>query len=86
MKCRKRIDVIETGPRIRSGTESGGYLLPAQAVTGIEAARARLRLLCGTWEPIASMRRENSQWWTHEEESTEARRRGGSARSSEEAQ
>ena len=57
----------------------------ARAVTGMKAARARLRLLCGTWEPPASLRREKSKWKTHEDESTDARRRGGRARSSEEA-
>jgi len=49
-------------------------LLTARAVTGMKAARAQCRLLCGTWEPLASMRRENSKWWTHEEESTDAGR------------
>ena len=42
-------------------------------------------LLCGTWEPIASMPRENSEWPTHEGQSTDAGRRDGRVRSSDEA-
>src|SRR6266498_3579297 len=49
------------------GRKLEGYLLTARVVTGMKAARAQLRLLCRTWEPIASMRRENSKWRTHEE-------------------
>jgi hypothetical protein len=62
MKCRNESDVIETGLSIQPGTKSGRGLLAAQTVTGIEAARARFRLLCGTWEPLVPMPRENSQW------------------------
>ena len=32
--------------------ESGGSLFTAQAVSGMEVARARVRLLHGTWEPV----------------------------------
>jgi hypothetical protein len=35
--------------------ESGGFLLAGQVVSGAEVARARFRLRCGTWEPLASM-------------------------------
>src|SRR6266498_4784096 len=59
------------------GRKLEGYLLTARVVTGMKAARAQLRLLCRTWEPIASMRRENSKWRTHEEPSTDAKRRDG---------
>jgi hypothetical protein len=52
MKCRKRIDDIETGRGSFSRDEPGGDLLTAQAVSGIKAARALLRLWCGTWEPV----------------------------------
>src|SRR6516225_4245356 len=31
--------------------KSGGHLLTAQTASGMEVARAWLRLLCGTWEP-----------------------------------
>jgi hypothetical protein len=52
--CRKLLDDIET----RSGDEAcnkpGGYLFTAQAVSGIYAARAWVRLLYGTWEPVVS--------------------------------
>jgi hypothetical protein len=33
--------------------ESGGRLLTAQMVPGMEVARAWSGLLCGTWEPVA---------------------------------
>src|SRR5712691_7931963 len=33
----------------------GRYLLTARAMTGMEAARARLRLSWATWEPVASV-------------------------------
>ena len=51
----------------------GRYLLTARAMTGTEAARARLRLSWGTWEPVASMLRENSKWKHRKEQSTDAR-------------
>ena len=36
--------------------ESGGCLqFLARWVSGAEVARARFRLRCGTWEPLASM-------------------------------
>jgi hypothetical protein len=44
---------IETGSGSLAGDEPGGYLFTAQVVSGMEAARARLRLWCGTWEPVA---------------------------------
>jgi hypothetical protein len=34
---------------------SGGCLLTGKVVSGIKVARARFRLRCGTWEPLASM-------------------------------
>jgi hypothetical protein len=53
MTCRKRIDGIKTGRELFSRDESGGYLPTAQAMPGIKAARAQLRLWCGTCEPVA---------------------------------
>jgi hypothetical protein len=53
--CRKRRDVIETRLQSLAWDKLGGSLQTARAVTGMKAARAQLRLLCGTWEPIASM-------------------------------
>lgn len=35
-----------------------GSLLTARAASGIKMARARIRPLCGTWEPVAVMLRE----------------------------
>lgn len=52
VKCRKAIDDIETGRLLLSRDELGGYLLIAQAVSGMYAARAWVRLLYGTWEPV----------------------------------
>nr|NGY94822.1 hypothetical protein [Neochlamydia sp. AcF84] len=43
------------------------------------------RLLYGTWEPVALMKREKFKWKPHKNQSTDARNRGGIARSSEEA-
>jgi hypothetical protein len=37
------------------GMEPGGCLLTAQVVSGMKVARARLRLSCGTWEPVVPM-------------------------------
>jgi hypothetical protein len=58
--CRKVLDDIETRAAFWPWDESGGDLLTAQAVSGIDAARARVRLLCGTWEPVVS--RETGSW------------------------
>ena len=55
MKRRKRIDVIETGIQLLSRDEPGGCLSIGQVVTGVEVARARFRLQCGTWERLAPM-------------------------------
>jgi hypothetical protein len=52
MKHRKRLDDIEAGGLQSLRDEPGGCLLIGQAVSGVEAARARLGLWCGTWEPV----------------------------------
>jgi hypothetical protein len=52
MTCRKRMDDIETGRESFFRDEPGSYLSTAQAVSGIKAARAQLRLWCGTCEPV----------------------------------
>ena len=57
MKCRQRIDGIETRVELLPWDEPGGSLPTGQVVSGMKVARARLRLLCGTWEPVASTRR-----------------------------
>ena len=55
MKCRKRIDGIETGVQLLPRDDSGGYLSTALAVPGTKVARARFRRRCGTWERLAPM-------------------------------
>ena len=54
MTCRKRSDGIETEESRYLGKQPGSDLLIAQAVPGMEAARAWLRLWHETWEPVAS--------------------------------
>ena len=49
MKCRKRIDGIETGVQLLPRDEPGGSLLTGQVVPGTKAARARFRRWHGTW-------------------------------------
>jgi len=55
MKCRKRIDDIETGVQLLPRDESGGYLSTALVVSGMKVARARFRRQCGTRERLAPM-------------------------------
>jgi hypothetical protein len=52
VSCRKAVDDIKTGslPLPRDG--SGGCLFIGQMVSGMYAARAWVRLLHGTWEPV----------------------------------
>ncbi len=54
MTCRKRIDGIETEENRYLGKQPEGNLPTAQVVSGMEVARAWLRLWCKTWEPVAS--------------------------------
>lgn len=60
LTCRKATDDIETRSACGAWDEPGGHLPTAQAVSGMEVARARVRLLCGTWEPVVS--REEGSW------------------------
>jgi hypothetical protein len=55
MKCRKRIDDVETGKESLTRDQPGGHLSTAQAASGMKAARAWLRLLRGTCEPANSI-------------------------------
>lgn len=56
MKRRKRIDDIpKPGSSCCPGMSLAGACLLARWVSGAEVARARFRLRCGTWEPLASM-------------------------------
>lgn len=60
LTCRNVLDGIETRDGALTWDEPGGNLSTAQAVSGMEVARARVRLLCGTWEPVVS--RETGSW------------------------
>ncbi len=52
--CRNALDDIETRADLLTWEQPGECLLIGQAVSGMNAARARVRLLRGTWEPVAS--------------------------------
>ena len=54
MKCRNALDDIKSGECSFSRDESGGCLFIDQVVSGMHAARAWVRLLHGTWEPVVS--------------------------------
>ncbi len=85
MKCRKgSSEDVETGARSLLRDKAGGNLFTARSASGIKAARTQSGLLCGTWEPVVLMRRENRKRQNRERESTEAAHRGGVARNSEE--
>ena len=60
----------------------GNPPLTASVASGIKVARVRSWLGDVTWEPVASMPREEPKWRTHEGQSTDAGHRGGWARSS----
>ena len=82
MTCRKRKDDVKTGVESLPRDQRGGYPLTARVASGIKVARVRSWLERGTWEPVASMPREQPKWPTHEGLSTDAGHRGGWARSS----
>src|SRR3954465_12265867 len=82
MKCRKRRDDVKTGVKSLLRDQRWGDPLTASVASGIKVARARFWLEQGTWEPVASMRREEPKWKPHEGQSTDAGHRGGWARSS----
>jgi hypothetical protein len=52
MTCRNAVDDIKSGPGAWLRDKSGGCLFIAQMVSGMYAARAWVRLLHGTWEPV----------------------------------
>ena len=85
MTCRKHKDDVKTGVESLPRDQRGDHPLIARVASGMKVAPVRSWLERGTWEPVASMPRENSKWLTHEEPSTDARRRGGRVRRSEEA-
>ena len=95
---RKVLDDIKTRLCALAWDEPGGDLFTAQAVSGVEVARARVRLLYGTWEPVVS--RETGSWSfdlrpslpgkapsgrDRKESCTDARHRGGPPGSSDES-
>jgi hypothetical protein len=52
MTCRNILDDIESGSGRKIRDESGECLFIGQVVSGMYAARARVRLPYGTWEPV----------------------------------
>jgi hypothetical protein len=82
MTCRKRRDDVKTGVESLSRDQRGGDPLTARVASGIKVARVRSWLEQGTWEPVASMLREEPKWKPHEGQSTDAGHRGGWACSS----
>jgi len=58
--CRKAVDDIKSGLGVWLRDESGGCLFIGQMVSGMYAARAWVRLLYGTWEPVVLRSRPGS--------------------------
>lgn len=52
--CRNALDDIETRSDLLTWDQPGECLLIGQVVSGMNAARAWVRLLRGTWEPVVS--------------------------------
>jgi hypothetical protein len=50
--CRNGVDDIKSGSVLLTRDEPGGCLFIDQVVSGMNAARAWVRLLHGTWEPV----------------------------------
>jgi hypothetical protein len=84
MRCRKRRNGVKTGGESLLREKSGSNLFTAQAASGMKAARTRSRLLCGTWEPVTPMPREERKGKPPKRASTDAGYRDGATRSSEE--
>ena len=84
MTCRKRRNDVKTGRESLTRDKSGSNLLTGQTASGIKAARTRFRLLCGTWEPVTPMIREQRKERSSKCQSTEAGYRGGVTCSSDE--
>src|SRR5262245_50850368 len=82
MTCRKRQDDVKTGVESWRRDQRGGDPLTARVASGMKVARVRSGLEQGTWEPVASMPREEPKWRSHEGPSTDAGHRGGWARRS----
>src|SRR5512135_2165670 len=82
MTCRKRRDDVKTGVESLLRDQRWGDPHTASVASGMKVARVRFWLEHGTWEPVASMRRETPKWRSHKGPSTEAGHRGGWACSS----
>ena len=76
------MDDVKTGGPGLPRDEFGSDVCTARVASGIKVARTRIRLLCGTWEPVIPMQRENLKRKHREGERTEAEYRGGATRSS----
>lgn len=76
------LDDIKTGVFLLLRDKPIGNLLTGWAVSGIEMARARFRLLCGTARTCVVMLREPVKRGNLEAQSTDAQHRGGPTRSS----
>nr|WP_244191142.1 reverse transcriptase domain-containing protein [Prosthecochloris sp. ZM] len=77
MNCRKRRDDVKTGRESLAREKSGRNLFTDRMASGIKAARTRVRLLCGTWEPVTPMLRERRKERPSKRLSTDAVYRGG---------
>ena len=80
----KRGDDVKTAGVSLPQDKSGRCLLTARSASGMEVARVRSGLLCGTWEPVTPMSREKHKGVHPKCESTDAEYRDGATRSSEE--
>ena len=78
------MDDVKTGVESLLRDQRWGDPLTASVASGMKVARVRSWLGYVTWEPVASMPREEPKWRSHEGQSTDAGHRGGWARSSEE--
>ncbi len=76
------LDDIKTGVFLLLRDESIGNLLTGWTVSGIEMARARFGLLCGTARTCVVMSRETAKRSHLKAQSTDAQCRGGPTRSS----
>jgi hypothetical protein len=76
------LDDIKTGEVMLLRDKSTGNLLTGWVVSGIEMARARFGLLCGTARTCGVMLRETVKGSNLKTQSTDAQRRGGLTRSS----
>ena len=76
------LDDIKTGGVMLLRDKPIGNLLTGWAVSGIEMARARFGLLCGTAGACAVMLRETAKRSQLKAQSADAQRRGGLTRSS----